>query len=397
MSLTLGGFLRKEREKRGYTLEQVASATKIGLKILTSLEADQYGDLPALPFVRGFIKNYSKFLGLDPENVLQDFKGFLEQQSQLRPEKDRGHKGYAFERPEGEQSRKVLWAIMGGMFVFGSLVILVFKPSFKHRKHAHVEKLVASPLPTGSMTPLAVAPLALDTQQAQGLPAVLSSPSPLGTPALPVTLLPVAPLQSPSPTPSLIVPEIKFVAPTVPLVLAPVSPVSTVQPQPMVTPIVAAAPLPSMSPSPRVSTAAPVAAPTPQASSDLSKDPLQSGTDYSTQEIKYKILFKAYADAWIRYQCDEKQPMKFLLKKDKILVLRGKNNVKFQASNPDSIRFNINGAGYKTMSSSDKLFEYTKNATLVFPSEVSGKIKEIFNVTGQLPFTPPPEKMAEED
>jgi cytoskeletal protein RodZ len=55
---TLGEFLKAERQRRGLTIEQTASATKIGLKILRQLEADDYASLPALPFVRGFSRNY---------------------------------------------------------------------------------------------------------------------------------------------------------------------------------------------------------------------------------------------------------------------------------------------------------------------------------------------------
>ena len=52
---SLGEFLRLERERRGITIEQVASATKVSVRLLHSLEADQYSELPAKPFVRGFV------------------------------------------------------------------------------------------------------------------------------------------------------------------------------------------------------------------------------------------------------------------------------------------------------------------------------------------------------
>jgi len=100
---SLGEFLKSEREKRGLTIEQTSSATKIGLKILKQLEADKYSELPALPFVRGFVRNYGKFLGLDGEKLLQEYSSFLDEHSRERPKRDAGHSGYAFERPEGEQ------------------------------------------------------------------------------------------------------------------------------------------------------------------------------------------------------------------------------------------------------------------------------------------------------
>ena len=85
---SLGEFLRQEREKRGITLEQVASATKINVKILHLLESDHYSDLPAKPFVRGFVSSYAKFIGLDVQDVITRFSEFLEEKVKERPMRD---------------------------------------------------------------------------------------------------------------------------------------------------------------------------------------------------------------------------------------------------------------------------------------------------------------------
>ena len=58
ISPTLGEYLRSEREKREITIEQVASATKVGVRTLILLEADQYAELPVRPFVLGFVRSY---------------------------------------------------------------------------------------------------------------------------------------------------------------------------------------------------------------------------------------------------------------------------------------------------------------------------------------------------
>src|SRR5688500_3745542 len=101
-SHTLGEFLRHEREKRGITLEQLASATKISVRLLHAREGDDYRDLPAKPFIRGFVTSYVRFIGLNPKEVLTQFAGFIDSKSKDRPVRDAGHSGYAFERKEGE-------------------------------------------------------------------------------------------------------------------------------------------------------------------------------------------------------------------------------------------------------------------------------------------------------
>lgn len=71
---TVGQILKEEREKKFYTLEEIEKATKIRLELLEALEKDQYHKLPPPTFVQGFIKNYSKFLGLNAEKLLAIFR-----------------------------------------------------------------------------------------------------------------------------------------------------------------------------------------------------------------------------------------------------------------------------------------------------------------------------------
>lgn len=63
---SLGEFLRKTREEQGISLEDVAEATRLSLSSLIALEADDYANLPAEAFVRGFYGIYAEHLCLDP-------------------------------------------------------------------------------------------------------------------------------------------------------------------------------------------------------------------------------------------------------------------------------------------------------------------------------------------
>jgi cytoskeleton protein RodZ len=66
----LGAVLRNEREKKGLTLEQVGSITKLRVKVVEALENETWGDLPPPVFVRGFIRSYAKVLDLDGTELL---------------------------------------------------------------------------------------------------------------------------------------------------------------------------------------------------------------------------------------------------------------------------------------------------------------------------------------
>lgn len=81
---SVGQLLKEERLKKNFTLEQVEKATKIRAKFLTAIEADDYRGLPALPYIQGFIKNYSDFLGLRSFTLLALFRRQYSRREKLK-------------------------------------------------------------------------------------------------------------------------------------------------------------------------------------------------------------------------------------------------------------------------------------------------------------------------
>lgn len=70
---SLGAFLRRTREERGVTFEEMVESTKISPNNLKALEEDDYTRLPADAFVRGFYGIYAKYFGLDPVEVRERY------------------------------------------------------------------------------------------------------------------------------------------------------------------------------------------------------------------------------------------------------------------------------------------------------------------------------------
>ncbi len=71
---SLGNYLRQERERQQVSLPAMAAATKIQLKFLEALEHDAYDQLPATPFVVGFLRAYAQYIAIDPEIVLTAYR-----------------------------------------------------------------------------------------------------------------------------------------------------------------------------------------------------------------------------------------------------------------------------------------------------------------------------------
>lgn len=62
---SLGKYLLEQRESQGITLKSVSQSTKISLTNLEFLEADDLSSLPNRAYVTGYVKSYSKLIGLD--------------------------------------------------------------------------------------------------------------------------------------------------------------------------------------------------------------------------------------------------------------------------------------------------------------------------------------------
>jgi len=58
----LGEKIQEAREKKGVTLEDASSATKIKVAYLRALEAEDYVDRPSRAYVKGFLKIYATTL-----------------------------------------------------------------------------------------------------------------------------------------------------------------------------------------------------------------------------------------------------------------------------------------------------------------------------------------------
>ena len=71
---TLGESLHAARASKRMKLPEVAQKTRIPLERLQALEQDRYGDLPDDVYLRGAIRNYAIFLGLDPDAMVARYR-----------------------------------------------------------------------------------------------------------------------------------------------------------------------------------------------------------------------------------------------------------------------------------------------------------------------------------
>lgn len=91
---SVGARLRATRESNGYTLEQIARDTHIAKRFLDALENEDFSAFPGEPYLLGFMRTYSGYLGLDPEETVSLYHN-LKLQEQPPPIEELIQKGPA--------------------------------------------------------------------------------------------------------------------------------------------------------------------------------------------------------------------------------------------------------------------------------------------------------------
>jgi hypothetical protein len=120
----LGNSLREARTRQGLDLPQAELATKIRGKYLRALEEEHFDALPAETYVKGFLRAYADFLGLDGQLYVDEYESRFVAESFVdapaRRTSTRRQRELSFER------RAVVLALVG-VSALAALVIVAWK------------------------------------------------------------------------------------------------------------------------------------------------------------------------------------------------------------------------------------------------------------------------------
>lgn len=151
---SFGDRLKKEREQRSITLDDISLNTKIGTRMLRALEEEKFDQLPGGIFNKGFVRAYARHVGLDEEQTLADYMEALgESQMPASPE------GYVAAKPEpmpesrpvahagaGSPASEIPWGMLALVLM---LVVLAFASWSYYHRPPQIEKSTNAPAPTG--------------------------------------------------------------------------------------------------------------------------------------------------------------------------------------------------------------------------------------------------------
>ncbi len=162
---SFGENLRREREMRGVTLQEISVATKISVRFLQDLENEDFRQLPGGIFTRSFIRAYAKYLGLDEERVIAEYHLAVPSKSEF--DLTRMAVGKSGEHREGSRG-PVMALLLAAVLLGGGF--LLYRYARTSSEPAATPPAVTPPAPTpppaAANTPGAIPNQAPDSQAA---------------------------------------------------------------------------------------------------------------------------------------------------------------------------------------------------------------------------------------
>src|SRR5258706_11654879 len=162
---SFGDALTMERERQGLSINELAARLRLRPKQIAALEQEQFQQLPASAFVRGFVRNYAKELRLAPEALLAQVNARLPLDSRavLAPWGSAAVRAASAER----LSRGLaIFGIVGGLVALGVVGWVAKPPRTQTAPTAAKVEVPPVAIPVPPATSVETAPLASAPQQA---------------------------------------------------------------------------------------------------------------------------------------------------------------------------------------------------------------------------------------
>src|SRR5881227_3848351 len=117
----IGSSLREARLRQGLDFPELEQGTKIRAKYLRALEDEQFDVLPAQTYVKGFLRTYAEYLGLDGQLYVDEFNS-----RHVVGEDDpalRARRSARVRQRRGVESRVVVLALLGIVAVTALVIV----------------------------------------------------------------------------------------------------------------------------------------------------------------------------------------------------------------------------------------------------------------------------------
>ena len=151
---SFGDWLRRQRELREINLRDIAERTKISLRYLEAMEADRFDLLPAPIFAKGFLREYARYVGLSPDDVVNHYLSVHHPEELADPKEDTKVRSRPKSVDPGPTPMRRTWSwglllALAGLILLVLVALLAWFVDHRHKEPANVSQAppIAAPPP----------------------------------------------------------------------------------------------------------------------------------------------------------------------------------------------------------------------------------------------------------
>lgn len=152
---SFGSWLRRQRELRQVSLRDVADRTKISYRYLEAMEEDRFDILPAPVFAKGFLREYARYVGLSPDEVVNHYLA-VQQAQEGEDRNDETMIGKVVKAAKAEKNARTRNWSYGLLMVLAAVLILLLVWLFSYladRRNKSPEAEQQRPMPAMAAPP----------------------------------------------------------------------------------------------------------------------------------------------------------------------------------------------------------------------------------------------------
>ena len=150
----IGSTLRETRVRRKTTLQQAEDDTKIRVKYIQAMENDDFDLMPSAAYVKGFLRTYADYLGLDADVMIEEYRSRFEPNEEHEPFGGNSALG----RPHAHRRRNTLTFIAVVCLLIVGLLYVLGRYNSAGKPTTPPPVTVGSPTPAASSTARHTAP-----------------------------------------------------------------------------------------------------------------------------------------------------------------------------------------------------------------------------------------------
>jgi len=131
--MTIGSQLKKAREKKQVSIDEAYQHTRILPEMLSALEEDNFARVTSPIYLKSFLREYSSYLGLNPENILNEYKSLKAKEAVSKPESTTANEELPARKIDTEKTFNILKVVL--KIILTVLLLILFVKTTGWVKH----------------------------------------------------------------------------------------------------------------------------------------------------------------------------------------------------------------------------------------------------------------------